>query len=97
VLTEEMIQFDPPATNASAFQNASRRAFLPLVFLGRAAIFSHIEEDYFQDGLPVGWPRKGRREGTAVRWRRVGTTQAYIGRVSRRSESTFRRHGFTAS
>jgi hypothetical protein len=56
----------------------SRRDFTVLL-LCRAAIFSHKELYSFQDCQSSAGPEG--RDGTAVRSRRVSSTQAFIGRV----------------
>ena len=66
----------------SAFQSASRRAFTTLL-LGRAAILSH-KKTIFRTVRERAGPEG--RDGTAARSRRVSSTQASIGRVSRRSQ-----------
>ena len=54
-MAEKMLQLKLPAAH-SAFQQARRRALHRTVFLGRAAIFGHEENNGLQDSPQAGCP-----------------------------------------
>ena len=56
VLVQKVLQFNLPAQQSLHIPAGQRKSFPQFFFLGRAAIFSHKEDDAFQERPMAGRP-----------------------------------------